>query len=165
MPSDLRIIDLTTTRRVPTQATTCRIRQLTRADSPSLAAVYCDSYPPDIGAADLAEAEADIAATFAGDYGVLLWNASRVAEVDGQIVGAILVTERSIWEEHLEGPFIIELFVSPASRSAGIGRLLVLAAIEACRASGHNTLSLRVGDGTSAAAFNLYEQLGFVDPN
>lgn len=48
--------------------------------------------------------------------------------------------------------------------SLGAGTSLAFAAMQSCRVSGDRTLSLRVGEGTSWAAFDLYKRLGFNDP-
>lgn len=84
-----------------------------------------------------------------------------LAHAGGRPAGAILVVERSIWDDHLDGPFVIDRFVHPEARGLGLGRSLVLAAMEACTSAGDRQLSLRVGQGTSAAAHGLYRGLGF----
>ena len=127
-----------------------------------LARLYLVSYPPGIGAGNRAEALSEIAATFQGDYGVLRPGASLMAETGGRPAGAVLTVERSIWDEGLEGPFIIDLFVDPQLRGRGIGRALMVGAMLACRNAGDAQLSLRVGEGTSGAAHHLYESLGFL---
>lgn len=163
MSSDLRVIDLASTPNHAPPDAVCQIRPTTQADCVQLAVAYRDSYPPEIGAANLAEARREMEATFAGEFGTLRPDLSSVAEINGEIVGAILVTDKSIWDKHLPGPFIIDLFVSPTVRHQGVGTLLVQTAIAACREQGENTLSLRVGSGTSPAAFAIYDSLGFVD--
>ena len=137
------------------------VRPVSPADEPELAVLYLRSYPPDIGAQNLDEARAEIKATFDGEFGLLRLDSSLVAVDSGRVVGAVLVVERSIWDDDLDGPFIIDLFVDPDARGRGHGRRLVEAALAACVARGDETLSLRFGEGTSAAAFGLYESLGF----
>lgn len=105
-----------------------------------------------------------IDATLVGEYGALRHDACLVAFRHGAAAGAVLVVEHSIWDPQLPGPFVIDLFVTPAARGHGVATTLVMAAIEACRATGDATLSLRVGTGTSAAAHAIYATLGFVDP-
>lgn len=145
----------------PTPAATTLVR-LTPDLGADLARVYLASYPPEVGAADLAEARAEIAATFAGDYGVLRHDASAAGLVDGRCVGCVMVVERSLWDHDLEGPFVIELFVDPAARRRGLGRALMTHAVAACVAAGDPALSLRFGEGTSPEAHHLYADLGFV---
>ena len=84
-----------------------------------------------------------------------------MAEAGGRPAGAVLTVERSIWDEGLEGPFVIDLFVDPQLRGRGIGRALMTGAMLACRNAGDAQLSLRVGEGTSDAAHRLYGSLGF----
>ncbi|HMS36706.1 MAG TPA: GNAT family N-acetyltransferase [Arachnia sp.] len=158
MPSDILTIVLSafaTNARPPT------VRPVSPTDESELVVLYLRSYPPDIGAQDLDEARAEIRATFAGEFGVLRLDSSFVAVDSGRVVGAVLVVERSIWDDDLDGPFIIDLFVDPDARGRGHGRRLVEAALAACAAQGDERLSLRFGEGTSPAAFALYESLGF----
>ena len=142
-----------------------RITSLSSDDIRDLANAYAAAYPPEIGAASTAEAIAEMTATFAGEYGTLRPDASHaVRSVDGTAMGAILVTERSIWDEDIEGPFIIDLFIHPDVRNEGLGLELVERAIRACVASGDDSLSLRFGEGTSPAASRIYSRLGFRAP-
>lgn len=96
------------------------LRPLVATDSASLAQLYLDSYPPGVAVADLAEAQADVDATFNGEYGEIWPAASLVATSYEGPVGSIQVVRRSIWDGDPQGPFIIELFVSPAVRHQGI---------------------------------------------
>lgn len=134
------------------------------ADRDSVAQLYLDSYPPEIGANDLASALDEISATFTGEYGELRTEASLIAHIDGRPAGAIFTTSHSIWDPDLNGPFIIDLFVDPTHRGAGAGRALVIEAIKACMANQQEALSLRVGGGTSPQAHSLYASLGFAPP-
>jgi GNAT superfamily N-acetyltransferase len=136
-------------------------RAIADDDLADLAVLYLDSYPPEIGAEDLPAAVAELDATFAGDYGELRRDASFIAFRDGVPAGAVFTTRRSIWDEGLEGPFVIDLFVAPAHRGHGIGRALMLRTIAACEATADRMLALRVGSGTSPAAHRLYGELGF----
>ncbi|WP_433676020.1 GNAT family N-acetyltransferase [Microbacterium gorillae] len=137
------------------------LRHIMAADRDDLAALYFVSYPPDIGAADLQDAIAEIDMTFAGDFGELRLDASQIAFVSDEPAGAILVTAASIWDADLPGPFVIDLFVDPGFRGRGVGGALMTAAIAACQRRSDRTISLRVGEGTSAAANALYTRLGF----
>lgn len=141
------------------------LRPVHRSDREALAALYLAAYPPEIGAADEAEALAEIDSTFSGEYGVLLNEACLLGILDGRPAGAVLTTERSIWDEGLDGPFIIDLFVHPEARGRGLGGALVAGVVERCRAAGAHRLSLRIGEGTSPAASAIYESLGFVPPS
>ena len=179
MPSDLLTADLSL---LPARTLPEPLPRLLRTDDLNpLAWLYLIIYPSRIGSGKYSEVLSEIAATFEGDYGVLRPGASLVAEAGGRPAGAVLTVERSIWDEGLEGPFIIDLFVDPQLRSRGIGRALMTGVMLACRNAGDAQLSLRVGEGlsveleqrvagpavpagregTSDAAHLLYESLGF----
>ncbi|MDO5677028.1 MAG: GNAT family N-acetyltransferase [Propionibacteriaceae bacterium] len=159
MPSDLLSLTLPAT--APEPAPGIRLRPMSEADAEALAHLYLAAYPPEVGAADLEEAREEMRASFAGEYGELRPDASLLALIDGDPAGAVMTTTHSIWDEDLEGPFIIDLFADPQFQGRGVGRALVSAAVSACSQAGDGTLSLRVGEGTSPAAFRLYESLGF----
>lgn len=125
-----------------------------------VADLYLACYPSHIGAADVAEARAEMDATYAGDYGQLITEASLVAFCGEQAVGSIQVVQRSPWEPDLDCPFIIELFVRPGARDRGIGRSLLSRAAVVCRRLGQTRIALRTGDGTSPAAQHLYAVAG-----
>lgn len=127
-----------------------------------VADLYLASYPPHIGAADIGEALAEMDATFAGDFGQRIFDASLVALRSGQAVGSIQVVHRSPWDQDLDCPFIIELFVRPGAREHGIARSLLTRAADACQRLGETQIALRTSDdgGTSPAAFHLYDLAG-----
>lgn len=137
------------------------VRPLRPSDRDSSAELHLASYPPNIGSVDLAGAVAEMDAILSGKYGILRFDASFVALSDDTPVGAILTTSRSVWDPELDSPFMIELFVSPRYRQLGAGRALVIQAVRACGQNRDQAVSLCVGEGTSPAAFRLYEQLGF----
>ncbi|MFT4039465.1 MAG: hypothetical protein QM692_14855, partial [Thermomicrobiales bacterium] len=62
------------------------LRPCTPADAAALARLYFAAYPPGVACATLEEAEADIAATFGGEYGPLWLAASPVAVAGGELV-------------------------------------------------------------------------------
>lgn len=159
MSSDLLTIQLPT--RLLARKSSVALAAIDPSRRNELAQLYLDSYPPGVAAADLPDALNEIDATFNQEFGELRPDASRIALLDGSIVGAILVVRRSIWDAELEGPFVIDLFVHPGARGQGVGHDLVQCAVAACALAGDRSLSLRVGEGTSSAAFRLYDQLGF----
>lgn len=165
MPDDILTLPLTDAPSAPL-ATDAAITldPLDSDDTEALAAAYLAAYPPGIAAADLAEARAEMDASFSGEYGALRADASASAWHDGDLIGAIMVVARSIWDEDLEGPFIIDLFVSPAARGLGAGRALVAQAVRACQQAGDTAISLRFGEGTSDPAMRIYRELGFAAP-
>lgn len=163
MPSDLLSITLPAAGDPPAAHPAERLMPLDQSQRENLARLYLASYPPQVGAADLDDARREIDETFTGQFGTLRFDASWLAHACGRPAGAILVVERSIWDDHLDGPFVIDLFVHPEARGLGLGRSLGLAAMKSCSSAGDRQLSLRVGDGTSATAHGLYGRLGFVE--
>lgn len=161
MPSDVLQADLQHADFTPTVSSYANICHAESSCSTSLAAAYFAAYPPGIAAGTLAEAQTEMEETFAHEFGQLLENASFVALQQGSPIGAIFVVEESIWDEELFDPFIIDLFVDPRHQGQGLGCALISAAMSACKERGAATLSLRIGDGTSGAALELYKRLGF----
>jgi ribosomal protein S18 acetylase RimI-like enzyme len=105
---------------------------------------------PTPGPEKLAERLGDLMAD--GDTDVLLAG----SEPDGL---AVLRFRRSIWTEGLEC-YLAELYVVPERRGHGLGRALMLAAIELARERGADSMDLNTGE-QDAAARALYESLGF----
>ncbi|MER2600479.1 MAG: GNAT family N-acetyltransferase [Caldilineales bacterium] len=136
------------------------LRAMTKADIARCAQLYVAAYPRDI-VADLAEAEAEMAATEAGDYGLLALTLSCLVEEEGEPVAALMTVEPAPWPDTPSGPFIIELFTHPVHRRRGLGRAALLWTAQAAQAQGKHTLALRV-DAQNAAALRLYTALGFV---
>jgi ribosomal protein S18 acetylase RimI-like enzyme len=71
----------------------------------------------------------------------------------------VLRFRRSIWSEALEC-YVAELFVEPEHRGQGLGRALMLAAMELARERGADHMDLNTGE-QDVAARTLYESLGF----
>jgi ribosomal protein S18 acetylase RimI-like enzyme len=95
----------------------------------------------------------------AGEVDVLLSQSPAGADrVDGL---AVLRFRPAIWSEGLEC-YLAELYVVPARRGHGLGRELMLAAIELARSRGADYMDLGTSE-TDVAARALYESLGFVN--
>jgi len=88
----------------------------------------------------------------AGDNTVLLAGAGP----DGL---AVLRFRPSLWSDGLEC-HVAELYVVPETRRQGLGRALMLAAIDVARRAGADHMDLGTGDADHAARA-LYESLGF----
>jgi ribosomal protein S18 acetylase RimI-like enzyme len=88
----------------------------------------------------------------AGDTAVLLGGSGP----DGL---AVLRFRKAIWTDALEC-YLAELYVVPERRGQGIGRALMVAAIELARARGATHMDLGTGED-DVAARALYESLGF----
>jgi ribosomal protein S18 acetylase RimI-like enzyme len=78
---------------------------------------------------------------------------------DGPAGLAVLRFRPSIWTEGLEC-YLAELYVVPDRRRRGLGRALMLAAIEHARRRGADYMDLNTAE-TDTAARALYESLGF----
>jgi ribosomal protein S18 acetylase RimI-like enzyme len=87
-----------------------------------------------------------------GDNAVLLAGAGP----DGL---AVLRFRTAIWSDALEC-YLAELYVVPAQRGRGLGRALMLAAMELARERGADHMDLGTSDD-DVAARALYESLGF----
>ena len=161
MSTDLLTLHLPPTHSADHAPGSLELRGLDAGTADDLARCYLAAYPQGVAASDLADAREEMEATFRGDYGELRADASASAWVDGRQAGAIMVVTHSIWDAHLTGPFIIDLFIDPHARGKGIGRALVQHAIATCCDAGDHTLSLRFGQGTSDAAMRIYQRLGF----
>lgn len=99
----------------------------------------------------------DVNATYNGDHGDLLRDASFVGVTNDRVVAAILTTMNPPWTDSPGGPFIIDLFVDSTHRRLGIGRALSTSALAALPSE---RIGLRVDDG-NRAGINLYTDLGF----
>jgi ribosomal protein S18 acetylase RimI-like enzyme len=131
------------------------------ADIVDLGKLYFAAYDPGVACASLAEATEDIEASFAGEYGTLLYDASRVAvHSGGRIVASVLTVQRAPWPDVPDTPFIIEVFTDRRFRRMGLARGLVIESMAVLRSSGHELVALRVAE-TNTAALALYAQLGF----
>jgi ribosomal-protein-alanine N-acetyltransferase len=139
------------------------VRPTEPADIDSLAELYLASYPPTAEVATLQQARAEMAASFAGDFGPLWLDLSGVA-CDGErrLVSTIQVVRRAPWDDTPPGPFVIELFTSPDHRRHGLGRHLLIEALRGATTSAETVIGLRV-ESENAAAVSLYRDLGFTD--
>lgn len=160
MPSDILQIDLAALdpELFPLQAELVSTSEVSLED---LATAYFESYPPGIASGTLGEAQLEIQETYAHAYGTLIPDACFAVVMDSKAVGAIFVVESSIWDADLSGPFIIDLFLKPEFRNQGLGKALVMASIKSCVVRGDQTLSLRIGEGSSKQALGIYKTLGF----
>ena len=72
---------------------------------------------------------------------------------------AVLRFRPAIWSNALES-YLAELYVVPARRGRGLGRALMVAAMDLARARGADRMDLGTGEN-DVAARALYESLGF----
>lgn len=98
----------------------------------------------------------EIRLVFAGEHGRFLPDASFVAEDDGRLTAAALVT---LWKET---PLLAYVFTAPSHTGRGLARRLIEATMGALTEQGHDRLSLAVTEHNTRARA-LYESLGFVE--
>jgi ribosomal protein S18 acetylase RimI-like enzyme len=85
-----------------------------------------------------------------------------VAERDGKLVGYVYADVESISWRDLRGPcgFVHDVYVDESARQNGIGRRLVLAAVEWARSKGMPQMVLSTASGNETAQ-RLFDRLGF----
>ena len=119
---------------------------------PSHQAAYRTDHPD----YELSRDHAAIGKLLRGELVGPLLGASRMAVVDGRIVGAAILNDFP-GEPPYAGPWLSELFRDPAV--PGVGRALLRGALAAAAADGLPALGLAVTGGNPAAG--LYEDEGF----
>lgn len=149
-------LDLTT---LTLRSEACQnVRPLGADDAPALARLMFDAFLGTID--DIGEpyeaAEAEIARTFAGDYGAMVWSASFVADASPSLplASASVVT---LWRE---APLLAFSMTAPAAKRSGLAGKLIMASASALRTLGYDRLVLVVTCGNDPAE-RLYERLGF----
>ncbi len=135
------------------------VRPSTNVDLHQLGSLYFRAYPPGDASSSEAEAIADVAASFAGEYGPYLHKASPVIVHGDELVAAVMAVHRTPWDDTPDCAFIIELFTAPEHRRAGLATTLLAAAASAVAAH-DEFIALRV-EASSTSAIKLYERLGF----
>lgn len=138
------------------------VRPCDPGDAAGLAHLYFAAYPPGVACATPEEAQADIAASFLGEYGEFCFRASPVVIRQGALVAAVMTVRRANWEEAPDCPYLIEVFTAPAHRRRGLARAALKAAAIALGAAGETRAALTVADD-NAPALALYRTLGFVE--
>jgi ribosomal protein S18 acetylase RimI-like enzyme len=101
-----------------------------------------------------AEALAEIERTLGGAYGPYLEPCSFLAEVDGRVVAASLITR---WAE---APLVAFVMIDPRFQRRGLGERLLRRSMAALWSQGERELLLFVTEGNTPAQ-RLYERLGF----
>jgi len=85
-----------------------------------------------------------------------------VAERDGAVVGYVYADVESTSWRDLRGPcgFVHDVYVDEGSRQNGVGRQLVLAAVDWARSKGMPQMVLSTASGNETAQ-RLFDRLGF----
>jgi ribosomal protein S18 acetylase RimI-like enzyme len=136
-----------------------RLRPIGEADLEAVGRLYAASYPTDL-VGDEAAAVEDIRASWAGEYGTWLHEASLLVELGGQPVAAVLTVDRPPWDDVADLAFVIDLFTHPDHRGRGLAGRLVRAALAAVGPD--RVVGLRV-ESDNGPAVRLYRRLGFRD--
>ena len=125
-----------------------------------LGRLYFEAYDPGVACDSLADAVADIAASFDGAYGDFWFESSPLVEENGQIVAALMTVLCAPWEDTPDCPFIIELFTARTHRRQGFARLLISRCMSSAFEAGEESVALRVVS-SNTSALTMYEALGF----
>ena len=131
------------------------VRRLRPDDASALGSLMVSAYagtvddhgqPPEFAASEARR-------TIAGEYGAVEWDASLLATLDEQLIGATVVT---LDRAHLLLAFAL---VSPEWRNRGVGTSLVIRSGNRLSAMGATEWTLAVTVGNPAQ--RLYERVGF----
>jgi GNAT superfamily N-acetyltransferase len=141
-------------RDVPAEIDPCVVPLTVGADE--LLPAHRAAYRPDHPDWEFAQDVSAIGKLLLGELVGPLLACSRMAIVDGRVVGAVIVNGFPGEPPHA-GPWVSELFRDPAHR--GTGRALLRGALTAAAADGLPALGLVVSGGNPAAG--LYRDEGF----
>jgi len=136
------------------------VRRMRDSDVEPLGRLYFEAYDPGVACDSLADAVADIAASFDGAYGDFWFESSPLVEENGQIVAALMTVLCAPWEDTPDCPFIIELFTARTHRRQGFARLLISRCMSSAFEAGEESVALRVVS-SNTSALTMYEALGF----
>ena len=134
------------------------LRQAAASDACALGSLMFEAFRGTIDdtGEPLDAALVEVALTFEGGYGPLIWEASLVAHDAGLLVSACLVT---FWRG---APLLAFSMTHPAARGRGLAGALIQASAQALQQLSYQKLMLAVTKG-NAPAEHLYQKLGFYD--
>jgi L-amino acid N-acyltransferase YncA len=135
------------------------IRPSTQADLPAITAIYTDAVMNGTGtfeldAPDSAEMSQRRSAVLANGWPWL------VAESDGQVLGYAYANPfrpRRAYRFCLED----SIYLAPAARGHGVGRLLLAELLARCEALGARQMLAVIGDAANAGSVGVHAALGF----
>ncbi|TLM73074.1 GNAT family N-acetyltransferase [Pseudarthrobacter sp. NamB4] len=131
-------------------------RRIKAADVPRLADLYLHAYADGTYNPNTEKAADRIRAIFEGARGAPIPEASFLtADADGNIIAAIVTTNRVLGDHGSETAFVAELFTHPDHRRKGLAERLLKHAMHALHRAGHRTLAVTVNID-NAAALALY---------
>ncbi len=142
-------------------------------DPTALIEMHGLSYPPEHPDHVPAETDPGVARAFFADLfegrdvGPWMPAASFAARRSDRIVGSVIVNwfdapvDEPVGSGSYSGPWVSDLQVHLYERRHGLGRLLLLTAMDAVATDGHPRIGLAVTEGIPAE--QLYRGLGFVD--
>ena len=136
------------------------IRDTTEADLPAITEIYTDAV---LHGTATYELEPPTLAEMTERYKSLRENSYPyfVAEENGRVLGYAYAGP---FRARPAYRFIVEdsIYIAPESKGKGVGKALMLALIEACRADGYRQFVAVIGDGhPDSPSVRLHERLGF----
>ena len=140
------------------------VRPIVQAGIPALAELYLRAY--DLRAETFDDAAAEMASAFDGSWAALWPDASPGAWIGDDLVAVVQAVRRPSRESMPDAPdcpWLIEVFIDPRHRRAGLARGLMAVACGVMDAGGESRVGLTVDDENAAAAA-LYKSLGFSEP-
>lgn len=138
----------------------CLRRPCAPHDTMDVALLYFTAYPPGEAATTLEEAQADIATSFAGQYGAFWPEASPVVIRGVALVAAVLTVRRASWKTAPDCPYLTEVFTALEQHRQDLARAAVARAMAVLSAAGTRQMALTVA-ADHDAALALYASLGF----
>ncbi|MFJ5698431.1 GNAT family N-acetyltransferase [Arthrobacter sp. NPDC093139] len=131
-------------------------RPVESTDLMELTDLYLRSYHPEADRLDAEKAAAKISRIFAGTHGNPIPQASlAIVNAVGQIIAAILVTDRHVGSATPGTAYIAELFTHPDHRRQGLAEDLLRRAMDVLHTLGHRTVAVTV-HSANAPAMALY---------
>ena len=135
------------------------LRPSTEADLPAVTAIYADAVLHGTGTFELEAPDADEMARRRADVLAkgLPW---LVAEDAGRVLGYAYANHfrpRRAYRFCLED----SIYLAPAARGRGVGRLLLAELIARCEAAGARQMLAVIGDSTNAGSIGVHRALGF----
>jgi ribosomal protein S18 acetylase RimI-like enzyme len=140
------------------------LRHPIHSDEPALAEMayfnYMGTPDEEMVSGSRAQAAATIHAMLHNDYNLLLPNGTYLAEdAEGKLVGDAILGDAS-GDRNDPIAWIMDLSIAPTQRGKGLGKSLLLSAINSAHAQGYPRIGLIVTIGNTTAQA-LYRSLGF----